>query len=79
MELGESAPLADVVPQLFSGGGIRAPLPDIMEEYGQRWVFVVDISAVFIPIPASSVPACQCSCRGGVSLHARIASHSASP
>lgn len=36
MDLKDSLPLMEAVPALFSGGGIRAEVPDIMEEYGQR-------------------------------------------
>ena len=39
VELKDSLPLlgpGGALGQLASGGGIRAPLPDIMEEYGQR-------------------------------------------
>ena len=38
VELKERAPLLEALPHLFSGGGVRAEAPNIMEEYGQRWV-----------------------------------------
>lgn len=36
MDMKARLALLDAVPQLFSGGGVRARAPDIMEEYGQR-------------------------------------------
>lgn len=36
VDLKDSLQLVEAVPALFSGGGIRAEVPDIMEEYGQR-------------------------------------------
>ncbi|KAI7843402.1 hypothetical protein COHA_003000 [Chlorella ohadii] len=41
VDLKDSLPLMEAVPALFSGGGIRAEVPDIMEEYGQRWGLIL--------------------------------------
>jgi hypothetical protein len=41
VDVKESLPLMEAVPALFSGGGIRAEVPDIMEEYGQRWGLIL--------------------------------------
>ncbi|KAL4853981.1 Glutamate-1-semialdehyde 2 [Chlorella vulgaris] len=42
VELRDALPLLDAVKQLFGEqGGVRTQLPDIMEEYGQRWGLIL--------------------------------------